>query len=182
VLFAHDTESVLTFTAALINTGRGAAGDTLTDQVALEELMATTGAEWTGVRARDLAELSSVRELRPRLAAVWTMDPDQAAELVNALLREGGAIPQLVKHGGWDYHFHAASLSTPLAQRMAVESAMALSDLIRAGQLDRLRVCAADDCDNVLVDLSKNHSRRFCSTACSNRVNVAAYRARNAPS
>lgn len=181
MLFAHDTESVLAFTAALINTGRGADGDTLTDLAALEALMATTGADWTGVRTRDERELESVRSLRPRLAAIWTMDSGEAADLVNAVLREGGAIPQLVKHGGWDYHFHAASLQTPLAQRMAVESAMALCDLIRAGQLDRLRICASGDCDNVLVDLSKNHSRRFCSTACSNRVNVAAYRARNAP-
>jgi predicted RNA-binding Zn ribbon-like protein len=178
VLFAHDTEATLTFTAALINTGRGAGGDTLTDLAALEEVMATTGAEWTGVRARDERELEAVRALRPRLAAIWTLDSDGAAELVNTVLREAGAIPQLVKHGGWDYHFHAASLATPLAQRMAVESAMAFADLIRANQLDRLRLCAAADCDDVLVDLSKNHSRRFCSTACSNRVNVAAYRAR----
>jgi len=30
----------------------------------------------------------------------------------------------------------------------------------------------------VHVDLSKNRSRRFCSTACANRTNVAAYRTR----
>ena len=181
MLFAHDTEATLTFTATLINTGRGSVGDTLTDLAALEALMATTGAEWTGVRTRDRVELDEVRALRPRLAAIWTMNSDEAADLVNTVLREAGAVPQLVKHGGWDYHFHAASLEIPLAQRMAVESAMAFADLIRANQLDRLRVCAAADCDDVLVDLSKNHSRRFCSTACSNRVNVAAYRARRAP-
>jgi predicted RNA-binding Zn ribbon-like protein len=39
-------------------------------------------------------------------------------------------------------------------------------------------VCGASDCDDVVVDLSKNRSRQFCSTRCSNRVNVAAYRAR----
>jgi predicted RNA-binding Zn ribbon-like protein len=181
VLFAHDTESVLTFTAALVNTARDPAGDTLTDLAALEALMATGGSDWTGVRTRDEREIQAVRDMRHRLAGIWTMNPDEAAEFVNALLREAGAIPQLVKHGGWNYHFHATSLRTPLAQRMAVEAAMAFSDLIRADQLDRLRTCAAADCENVLVDLSKNHSRRFCSTACSNRVNVAAYRARNAP-
>ena len=40
--------------------------------------------------------------------------------------------------------------------------------------------CAAPDCDDVLVDLSKNRSRRFCGTTCANRVNVAAFRARRA--
>jgi predicted RNA-binding Zn ribbon-like protein len=41
-------------------------------------------------------------------------------------------------------------------------------------------VCAAQNCDSVHVDLSKNRSRRFCSTTCANRVNVAAYRSRQA--
>jgi predicted RNA-binding Zn ribbon-like protein len=36
------------------------------------------------------------------------------------------------------------------------------------------------DCSSVHVDLSKNRSRRFCSTACANRTNVAAYRIRHA--
>ena len=65
-----------------------------------------------------------------------------------------------------------------LADRMAVDAAMAFADVIRAGELARLRRCAALDCDDVLVDLSKNRSRRFCSLTCANRVNVAAYRSR----
>ena len=44
--------------------------------------------------------------------------------------------------------------------------------------LDRLRRCAGDGCDQVLVDLSRNRSRRFCDAGCGNRANVAAYRAR----
>jgi predicted RNA-binding Zn ribbon-like protein len=57
---------------------------------------------------------------------------------------------------------------------------MAFVDVIRMGELSRLRTCAADDCDDVLVDLSKNRSRRFCENGCGNRVAVAAYRARRA--
>ncbi|HOB06206.1 MAG TPA: CGNR zinc finger domain-containing protein [Propionibacteriaceae bacterium] len=30
----------------------------------------------------------------------------------------------------------------------------------------------------LLVDLSKNRSRKFCDTACANRAHAAAYRAR----
>jgi hypothetical protein len=62
----------------------------------------------------------------------------------------------------------------------AVEAAMAFVDVIRGKELDRLRICAADDCQDVLVDLSKNRSRRFCGGSCANRTNVAAYRARKA--
>ena len=55
---------------------------------------------------------------------------------------------------------------------------MAMVDVLRMGELDRLRVCAADDCADVYVDGSKNRSRRFCSTRCSNRTNTAAFRER----
>ena len=47
-------------------------------------------------------------------------------------------------------------------------------------ELDRLRVCASETCTDVLVDLSKNRSRRFCEASCGNRASVAAYRARQA--
>lgn len=177
MLFAHDTEVALFVAAALVNTGRGGRED-LPDAEALDRFVAEHG--WTGSRTHDQGELDTVRALRPRLESLWEMDADEAAELVNTLLREASALPQLVKHDGWDYHIHATPSEAPLADRMAVEAAMAFADVIRSGQLDRLRTCAAPDCGDVLVDLSKNRSRRFCGTACANRVNVANYRHRRA--
>jgi predicted RNA-binding Zn ribbon-like protein len=177
LLFAHDTEVALTAAAALVNTGRGSI-DELPDVAALDRFVAAWS--WTGGRTHDHAELDAVRTLRPRLARLWDVGTDEAAGLVNTLLHEAHALPQLVKHDGWDYHLHAAPPDAPLAGRMAVEAAMAFADVIRMGQLDRLRVCAADDCNAVHVDLSKNRSRRFCSTQCANRTNVAAYRTRQA--
>ena len=115
-----------------------------------------------------------MRARRPRLNRVWEVDQDEAVVLVNELLRECSALPQLVKHDHWDYHLHATPDDAPLADRMAVEAAMALVDVIRQNEYGRLQLCAADDCNDVLVDLSKNRSRRFCSTTCSNRTNVAA--------
>jgi predicted RNA-binding Zn ribbon-like protein len=177
VIFAHDTEVALAAAAALVNTGRGRT-EQLPDTVALDRFTAAWG--WTGERTHDQAELDAVRELRPRLARLWEASPDDAAGLVNTLLREAHALPQLVKHDGWDYHLHATPPDAPLADRMAVEAAMAFADVVRTQQLERLRLCAADDCSNVHVDLSKNRSRRFCSTLCANRTNVAAYRTRHA--
>ena len=63
---------------------------------------------------------------------------------------------------------------------MAVDTGMAMVDVIRTDTLDRLRLCEREDCDNVLVDLTKNQSRKFCDTACANRAHAAAYRARKA--
>jgi predicted RNA-binding Zn ribbon-like protein len=175
VVFAHDTEVALAAAAALVNTlGRDA--DDLADLGALDGFVREWG--WTGSRRRDRTELESVRALRPRLRRLWQLDAEGVVREVNAMLSETHALPQLVRHDGWDYHLHATAPDAPLADRMLVEAAMAFVDVVRQQELDRLHVCAADDCDDVLVDLSKNRSRRYCSTTCSNRVNVAAFRAR----
>jgi predicted RNA-binding Zn ribbon-like protein len=175
MLFAHDTEVSLNATAALVNTARGDSEE-LPDVAALDAFVTHWG--WTGSRTRDQAELDAVRALRTRLARLWEMTEDEAVGLVNTLLRDASALPQLIKHDGWEYHIHATAPDAPLADRMAVDAAMAFGDVIRVGELARLRLCAALDCADVLVDLSKNRSRRFCSLTCANRVNVAAYRSR----
>jgi predicted RNA-binding Zn ribbon-like protein len=176
VLFAHDTEIALAAAAALVNT-QGMEEDRLTDLAALDDFVRDWG--WTGSRRRNRAELDQVRDLRPRLRTLWELDEDGVVEVVNDFLRDAHALPQLVRHDGWDYHLHATAADAPLADRMAVEAAMAFVDVVRQGELDRLRVCDADDCADVLVDLSKNRSRRYCSNACGNRMNVAAFRARS---
>ncbi len=174
MLLAHDTEVALNAAAALVNTAHD--GDRLITVAGLDAFVAEW--EWTGVRRRTRQELAAVRDLRSRLERLWYAGEDETVARVNALLRDGRALPQLVRHDRWDYHVHATSSDAPLADRMAVEAAMAMADLIRMKQLDRLHVCAAEDCADVLVDLSKNRSRRFCSVRCSNRTNVAAFRAR----
>jgi predicted RNA-binding Zn ribbon-like protein len=159
---------------ALVNSAE--APDTLTT---VEELAGFLDEhEFTGTRVGDAAELDAVRALRPRLRALLTGDRDGAAELVNDLLSEEGALPQLVRHGEHDWHIHAVAPDAPLATRMKVEAAMAMIDVIRADEMSRLDVCDDPDCEGLVLDLSRNRSRRFCSTACTNRAAVAAYRAR----
>ncbi len=150
--------------------------DTLTTPAELESFLDEH--EFTGTRLHDEAELRLVRELRPRLRALLTSDRDHAAGLVNDLLGEEHALPQLVRHGEHDWHVHAVAPDAPLATRIAVETAMAMVDVIRADEMSRLAVCTDVDCEGIVLDLSRNRSRRFCSTACGNRAAVAAYRAR----
>lgn len=175
MLFAHDTEAALASAAALVNTEQPDA-DALDDLAALDAFL--TRWDWTGSRARDGAELDAVRQLRPHLRQFWHAGQDDIVAQVNAMLSEGSALPQLVTHGTEGHHLHATAPDAPLATRMSVEAAMAIADVVRQKELHRLRTCGASDCANVLVDLSRNSSRRYCSTACSNRVNVAAFRAR----
>lgn len=137
--------------------------------------------EWgyTGFHAHTVDELEEVRALRPGFLAAWSMSRDELVDFVNTVLRENEALPQLVRHGEWDYHLHATPAQAPLASRMAVDAVMAFVDVIRADELERLKLCAGD-CGGVLVDLSKNRSRRYCDRGCGNLANVAAYRARKA--
>jgi predicted RNA-binding Zn ribbon-like protein len=177
VIFAHDTEAALVSAAGLVNTS-GRQGELLGDVDALDAFLNAHG--WTGLREGTEAELRSVRALRPVLRRLWEADEDEIVEIVNRLLRESDALPQLVRHDGWPYHLHATPPDAPLATRMAVEAAMAFVDVVREGELGRLRSCGLDDCDNVVVDLSKNRSKRFCDAGCGNRAAVSAYRARKA--
>ena len=179
MVFAHDTEMALAGTAALVNTTPGIADgavEGLPDAASLDEFLDTW--QWTGARSGDEAELKAVRGLRPRLARLWSVNEDEAVTMTNEMLVDAKALPQLVRHGDWGYHLHATALDAPLTDRMVVETAMAMIDVIRMGEMDRLRVCAGADCQRVIVDLSKNRSRRFCDSGCGNRANVAAFRAR----
>lgn len=172
--FAHDTETALMSAAALVNTDDEPDG--LADSEALAAFYEEQG--WKGRRAGDQAELEQVRALRPRLRRLWVAEVEELVEGVNALLREGQARPQVVRHDGFDWHLHATDHAEPLSTRMAVEAAMALVDVIRMDETRRLRVCEATACEQVFIDLSRNRSRRYCDVTCTNRMAAAAYRAR----
>jgi predicted RNA-binding Zn ribbon-like protein len=174
MVFAHDTEVALAAASALVNTANPDEG--LPDVPALDRFVAHCG--WTGRHEHADTELRSVRELRSRLRRLWDDDEDEVVATVNALLREARALPQLVRHDEQPWHLHATDPDAPLATRMAVEAAMAFADVVRMGELGRLRVCTFEDCGDVFVDLSKNRSKRFCDGSCSNRSAVNAYRAR----
>ena len=181
-MVTHDAESVLRAAAALVNT-EPAASHTGRDELTSVEDVAEffTGWAYSGVLERSPAELERLRALRRELRDFFVEDRDRAAEHVNRVLREVQALPQLVRHDAYDWHLHAVPNEAPFDERIRVETAMAVADLVRTDETGRLKVCEADDCDALLVDLSKNRSKRFCDVGnCGNRMNVTAYRARKA--
>lgn len=179
MLFSHDTELTLRAACALINTDR-VDGEQLGSQRELDGYLDSWG--WTGRRDHDDAELEAVHELRRRLGRIWAAADDEVRTVgqVNALLSDTRAAPWLTRHPEMpEWHLHLASIHDPLAQRMGAEMAMSLADLVRVGELRRLKICAAPDCEAALLDLSRNRSRMFCDTGnCGNRQHVAAYRER----
>ena len=176
MLFAHDAELSLLSAVALVNSAEDP--DTLTTREELAEFFTDQG--YSGRFDGDDAELEAVRALRPTLRSLLTSSRDDAVLEVNRLLAESSALPRLVRHDTLDWHIHAVADDSPLATRIVVETAMAMIDVIRADELSRFDVCADSDCNGLVLDLSRNRSRRFCSTTCGNRAAVAAYRARKA--
>jgi predicted RNA-binding Zn ribbon-like protein len=174
VVFTHDTELALQAAVTLVNSADEP--DTLSTVADLDRVW--DDYSYTGRHDRTRAELDAVRALRPRLRRVLTADREGAVGLVNDMLSEARAVPQLVRHGDFDWHIHAIDQDQPLDRRILVETAMAMIDVIRADEMSRLAVCADDTCEAVVLDLSRNRSKRFCSTTCGNRNAVAAYRAR----
>ena len=174
MLFAHDTETALIAAVELVNSA--VEPDTLTTVADLHSFYTHRG--YTGRYDGDESELRAVRQLRPELRKLLSADRDGVAERVNAILAAARALPRLVRHDGLDWHVHAIADDAALHRRLAVETAMAMIDLIRADELSRLSLCADQRCDGLVLDLSRNRARRFCSARCANRNAAAAYRAR----
>jgi predicted RNA-binding Zn ribbon-like protein len=174
--FTDDTEEALRSAVWLVNSAE--------DPETLETLSDYAGflAEfpYSGRIDRDETELASVRGIRSRLRSMLIAPRDEMAEHVNAALAEAHLAPRLVRHDGVDWHLHAVADERPLAERVLIETAMALIDVIRADEGSRISICADDTCEALALDLSRNRSKRYCSTTCTNRNAVAAYRARRA--
>ena len=174
---AHDVAHSLTQAVDLLNSRLGDE-ELLGDIAALRRFL--DDHEVRGVRSVGADDLEEVHALRRRLRAVWeARDLRTAAAVINGLVAEAGALPQLTDHDGHDWHLHWTSASARVADRLAADAGMALAEVLRDEGAARLRACEAPECDAVFVDLSRNRSRRYCDTGnCGNRVHVAAYRAR----
>jgi predicted RNA-binding Zn ribbon-like protein len=164
----------------LANTWDGMAREPefLQDAGALRRLLRFYGQAQLAARVTeaDVAETVTLRnDLRAAFAAGG---PTAAAEILNEILGANAAPPQLTRaRAGWRYRYHPDD--APVPQVLAVTSALALADIIRAGGWSRFGRCAADPCDCVFIDVSRNRSRRYCSRLCADRVSQAAYRRRH---
>lgn len=104
--------------------------------------------------------------------------PDERArhpELAASLSQAGAAFPVVVQargngHIGLEPAPGANGLGSVLAE---------LHRLDEVGELDRLKMCASDECHWVFYDRSKPGNRRWCSSIlCGNREKTRSYRSR----
>lgn len=175
--FTHYSDQCMQAAADLVNTrghpsGREYLG---TPELAREFLVDHSFSGVEDVSEADVAEMHAVRG---RLEDVfYASDERTATARVNDLLREYDVKPFLTDHDG-RWHFHYAPESSTLGRRVASDLVMGLAALIAEYGFDRFGICAADNCGDVFVDMSRNKSRRYCNEVCSSRTNVAAHRRR----
>ncbi|MDH2428320.1 CGNR zinc finger domain-containing protein [Sphaerisporangium sp. TRM90804] len=127
------------------------------------------------VREEDLARTLAV--LRDWRELVDSGDDAERAELLNRMLASASAFPRLTDHAGDGWHLHyrddRQSLAGVLTSVICVGTAL---HLVGRG-MRRLGRCAADGCDLIYADVSRNGRQRYCSPRCANRDAVRRHRA-----
>lgn len=171
--FPRELVRSLEFSAELCNRRREGL---LTSAASLRELCSSW--DFPGASGVSRADAEATWAHVATIETLWDGDRDAVAALVNRIFGEAGASPHLVRHDGHDWHLHGLPAGAPIADAIVVDAAMAFVDLVRADDTARCKRCGDGRCERMFFDQSRNRSRRFCSTTCQSRTNVAAFRAR----
>jgi len=128
------------------------------------------------------ADLEPLRAVQRDLAGLVDASAGgEGAEVVrrlNDLLGRHPIRPRVSGHDESSWHLHVSDESASAAETLISEALLGLLLLVTDVGATRLGRCAAENCTNAYVDTSANSSKRFCSTRCSTRTNVAALRRR----
>jgi predicted RNA-binding Zn ribbon-like protein len=151
-----------------------ATGDELATASQFDAWLRARGLLKKGVRS-SRADHRNALMLRKALRAFLEIAPDvRAAHGASARLSDACATFPLVLVAP-----NTVSLApAPGSQRLSLVL-VELLVLAQAGRLDRLKMCASEECHWIFYDRSKPASRRWCSSVlCGNRQKTRAYRQR----
>jgi predicted RNA-binding Zn ribbon-like protein len=124
---------------------------------------------------RDLTDALALRGAIARSATAASRDEAPAAEDVDVinLFAATPDIPPALAGGS-----RQAGRSTARAGQALSAMAREAVELFTPQQRERIRECAADDCEIVFYDESRSNNRRWCSMKrCGNRAKVRTHRA-----
>jgi predicted RNA-binding Zn ribbon-like protein len=190
VLFDSHVENLLLTTALLSNrlcAGRDGGhpvavpDDDATLRTAVRDVLEVRGYR-LGRRSPSIGDARRIADAvavaRRVIEAIEGGDLPRAARLTNRLLLDTGARPQLDadQDGAWGLHFHGPDDSLGVGWSAGIAAGLAMA--LGTPDAGRLGVCAAESCDRVYLDASRNGGRQFCSTRCQSRTKAAAHRAR----
>jgi predicted RNA-binding Zn ribbon-like protein len=131
------------------------------------------------------ADLRTLRRFQTELRGV--VDDSAAGEdkavvrRLNDLLVEHPVRPRISGHDTGNWHLHVNDRNDSVASVLIGEALFGMTLAVTELGADRFGWCAADSCGAAFFDGTANHSKRFCSTRCATRTNVAAHRQRRTP-
>lgn len=154
--------------------------DALTDPRELAAWMSQRGLLVVDTRISP-AMFDAALQLRKSVRAYLACDPIErrknrdAVRSLNSALR---TFPLVVEARNEPDMALVAAGSDPLAGLSAIAAELYVGSV--KGTLDRLKMCAAEECRRVFFDRSKPSTRRWCmSTLCGNRTKTRTYRERH---
>lgn len=176
--FSHYSTKPVQLAIDVVNTRR-TKSDGLTNVEDLRTFMEGYRELWAGVaRPPTEEDVEPIRDLRTSLRGVFTSDDEAtAAERLNEILSAHGAEPRLSAHDGVP-HLHFEPIGSSMVDWLGAVTAMGLASVVVEDGVERFGVCNSNPCQDVYVDTSRNRSRLHCSSTCSTRAAVAAYRKR----
>jgi predicted RNA-binding Zn ribbon-like protein len=122
-------------------------------------------------------DVTGLRRLRAEVRIVMEGSNEDAEEALERIVAGASVRPRVTfSEGGWRLSYVAGA--DGLVNRVAAVAVTGLASALSESGRDRFGVCSKDGCRDLYLDTSKNRSRRYCSDSCSNRANVAAFRAR----
>lgn len=158
-------------------------------------LAASLATDWpddrSGVvaRTRDFGMTMSFREragdhARSReavdqwLGVVDATSEKARAALLNEQMVAASALPRLTDHDGEGWHLHYREVDDDLPRVLHAIFSVGTALHLTTRGMGRLGRCAAHDCDQVVVDVTRNGTQRYCSPRCGSRAAVRRHRSR----
>jgi predicted RNA-binding Zn ribbon-like protein len=112
------------------------------------------------------------------LRVVDADDPNERAAVLNQQMASASAYPQLTDHNGEGWHLHYRDIDDDLPRVLHAVFSVGTALHLTTRGMNRLGRCAATPCENVVVDVSRNGTQRYCSPRCGSRDAVRRHRAR----
>ena len=146
---------------------------------ALTDFAADHGFDTRNVTTTDLEQL---RTARPSLrSAMLSNNEEEAVTVLNDLLATAQPKPRLVTSPDGEWIFAYADPKAGLADQILAKATAEVLNEIRNDRLRWFSTCASSTCEDVFIDSSRNHSRRYCTPdVCGNREAQRAHRSRQA--
>ncbi len=124
------------------------------------------------------ADVEGLRRLRAQVRVVMEGTEEEAEEALDRIVVDASVRPRVTFAAGGEWRLGYVSEADGVVERVAAIAVTGLAGALAESGRERFGICSKEGCRDVYVDTSKNRSRRYCSDSCSNRANVAAFRAR----